>query len=181
MNWIQYPINLGNVLCSFLRLKEYWKTRSLGALRAPTSSLRPSSGLFDFVLRALQALRPCDGVGCAYGLLLLFFVQFLVTILISEWLTWVGGAVRGVGHLFAGCKIDQLCPFVSEVVGVPGFAQVNHPGHVRSVQAANADGSIQQEMDPRHLQELTRPDQRHLESANWQRDMSGFLSIENWW
>ena len=40
--------------------------RSLGALRAPTSSLRPfgpalgPSGLLDFVLRALRALRPCD-------------------------------------------------------------------------------------------------------------------------
>ena len=41
-------------------------TRSLGALRAPTSSLRPfgpalgPSGLLDFVLHALRALRPCD-------------------------------------------------------------------------------------------------------------------------
>ena len=41
-------------------------TRSLGALRAPTSSLWPfgppfgPSGLLDFVLRALRALRPCD-------------------------------------------------------------------------------------------------------------------------
>ena len=41
-------------------------TRSLGALRAPTSSVRPfgpafgPSGLLDFVLRALRALRPCD-------------------------------------------------------------------------------------------------------------------------
>ena len=40
--------------------------RSLGALRAPTSSLRPfgpalgPSGLLDFVLRTLRALRPCD-------------------------------------------------------------------------------------------------------------------------
>ena len=37
--------------------------RSLGALRAPTSSLRPfgsALGLLDFVLRALWALRPCD-------------------------------------------------------------------------------------------------------------------------
>ena len=45
---------------------KYAKTRSLGALRAPTSSLWPfgpalgPSGLLDFVLRALQALRPCD-------------------------------------------------------------------------------------------------------------------------
>ena len=42
------------------------RTRGLGTLRAPTSSLRPfgpafgPSGLFDFVLRALRALRPCD-------------------------------------------------------------------------------------------------------------------------
>ena len=34
-------------------------TRSLGALRAPTSSWRPF-GPIDFVLRALWALRPCD-------------------------------------------------------------------------------------------------------------------------
>ena len=34
-------------------------TRSLGALRAPTSSWRPF-GPLDFVLRALWALRPCD-------------------------------------------------------------------------------------------------------------------------
>ena len=33
--------------------------RSLGALRAPTSSWRPF-GPLDFVLRALRALRPCD-------------------------------------------------------------------------------------------------------------------------
>ena len=44
----------------------YIYTRSLRALRAPTSSLRPfgpafgPSGLLDFVLRALRALRPCD-------------------------------------------------------------------------------------------------------------------------
>ena len=41
-------------------------TRSLGALRAPTSRLRPfgpalgPSGLLDNVLHALRALRPCD-------------------------------------------------------------------------------------------------------------------------
>ena len=35
------------------------RTRSLGALRAPTSSQRPF-GPLDFVLRALRALRPCD-------------------------------------------------------------------------------------------------------------------------
>ena len=37
------------------------RTRSLGALRAPTSSWRPFGPLsLDFVLRALRALRPCD-------------------------------------------------------------------------------------------------------------------------
>ena len=35
------------------------KTRSLGALPAPTSSWRPF-GPLDFVIRALRALRPCD-------------------------------------------------------------------------------------------------------------------------
>ena len=34
-------------------------TRSLGALRAPTSRWRPFGPLY-FVLRALRALRPCD-------------------------------------------------------------------------------------------------------------------------
>ena len=46
----------GNCRVGFMQL---CSTRSLRALRAPTSSLRPL-GLFDFVLRALQALRPCD-------------------------------------------------------------------------------------------------------------------------
>ena len=36
-----------------------FSTRSVGALRAPTSSWRPFRPL-DFVLRALRALRPCD-------------------------------------------------------------------------------------------------------------------------
>ena len=36
-----------------------YRTRSLGALRAPTSCWGPS-GPLDFVLRALRALRPCD-------------------------------------------------------------------------------------------------------------------------
>ena len=39
--------------------KHLWYTRSLGALRAPTSSWRPF-GPLDFVLRALRAFRPCD-------------------------------------------------------------------------------------------------------------------------
>ena len=45
---------------------QIFKTRSLGALRAPTSSLRPfgpalgPSSLLDFVLYALRVLRPCD-------------------------------------------------------------------------------------------------------------------------
>ena len=38
---------------------QYLLTRSLGALRAPTSSWSPF-GPLDFVLRALWALRPCD-------------------------------------------------------------------------------------------------------------------------
>ena len=38
---------------------EIFSYRSLGALRAPTSSWRPF-GPLDFVLRALRALRPCD-------------------------------------------------------------------------------------------------------------------------
>ena len=37
----------------------YLITRSLGALRAPTSRWRPF-GPLDFVLHALRALRPCD-------------------------------------------------------------------------------------------------------------------------
>ena len=47
-------------------MQNYVNTRGLGALQAPTSSLRPfgpafgPSGLLDFVLRALRALRPCD-------------------------------------------------------------------------------------------------------------------------
>ena len=36
-----------------------WITRSLGALWAQTSGWRPF-GFLDFVLRALQGLRPCD-------------------------------------------------------------------------------------------------------------------------
>ena len=45
----------------------YIYTRSLGALRAPTSSwwpYGPALGLLDFVLRALRALRPCDPHRC---------------------------------------------------------------------------------------------------------------------
>ena len=41
--------------------KQIYTTRSLGALRALTSSWRPS-GPLDFVLRALRALRPRDTV-----------------------------------------------------------------------------------------------------------------------
>ena len=39
--------------------KNYDDNRSLGALRAPTSSWRPFRPL-DFVLRTFRALRPCD-------------------------------------------------------------------------------------------------------------------------
>ena len=42
-----------------IEVEEVFKTRSLGALRASTSSWRPF-GPLDFVLRALRALRPCD-------------------------------------------------------------------------------------------------------------------------
>ena len=44
-------------------LQLIWITRSLEALRAPTSRLRPfgpAFGLLDNVLHALRALRPCD-------------------------------------------------------------------------------------------------------------------------
>ena len=49
----------------------YTYTRSLGALRAPTSSLGPS-GLFDFVLYALRALRPCDPKSNAHAHMCVF-------------------------------------------------------------------------------------------------------------
>ena len=61
----------------------YDETRSLGALRAPTSSLWPfgppfgPSGLLDFVLRALRALRPCDPRTVALGTDV-FFVFFCI-------------------------------------------------------------------------------------------------------
>ena len=48
------------------KLKNINITRSLGPLRGPTSSWRPfgpalgPSGLLDFILHALRALRPCD-------------------------------------------------------------------------------------------------------------------------
>ena len=41
------------------KISNFSNTRSVGALRAPTSSWRPF-GPLDFVLRALRALRPCD-------------------------------------------------------------------------------------------------------------------------
>ena len=53
-------------------IRKYRSHRGLGALRAPTSSLRPfgpafgPSGLLDFVLRALRALRPCDPRNSAF-------------------------------------------------------------------------------------------------------------------
>ena len=53
-------------LLNHLNIEKYRNTRSLGALRAPTSRLRPfgpaldPSGLLDNVLHALRALRPCD-------------------------------------------------------------------------------------------------------------------------
>ena len=47
-------------------IPKYKKTRSLGALRAPTYSWRPF-GPLDFVLRALRALRPCDPRTCIHA------------------------------------------------------------------------------------------------------------------
>ena len=74
-----------DALCLILRCPIYI-TRSLGALRAPTSSLWPfgppfgPSGLLDFVLRALRALRPCDPRTVASGtdVLIVFFVFFCI-------------------------------------------------------------------------------------------------------
>ena len=48
-----------SVLMHCICIVQYRTTRSLEALRAPTSSWRPF-GPLDFVLRALRALRPCD-------------------------------------------------------------------------------------------------------------------------
>ena len=45
--------------CRTCKASIIFDTRSLGALRAPTSSWGPF-GPLDFVLRALRALRPCD-------------------------------------------------------------------------------------------------------------------------
>ena len=53
---------------------KYVETRSQGALRAPTSRLRPFSlalgplGLLDNVLNALRALRPCDQCPARVGI-----------------------------------------------------------------------------------------------------------------
>ena len=61
-----WGLNIPNILHSHFYSStafEIFSTRSLGALRAPTSSWRPF-GLLDFVLRALQALRPCDPCAC---------------------------------------------------------------------------------------------------------------------
>ena len=48
-----------NIYMAKIYMANIYITRSLGALRAPTSSWRPF-GPLDFVLRALRALRPCD-------------------------------------------------------------------------------------------------------------------------
>ena len=53
-------------------IKQYLETRSLRPLRGPTSSWQPfgpafgPSGLVDFVLRTLRALRPCDPRNSAF-------------------------------------------------------------------------------------------------------------------
>ena len=62
--WTGRPIAAGaGGLIAFpphnLDFQEIFDTRTLGALRAPTSRWRPF-GPLDFVLRALRALRPCD-------------------------------------------------------------------------------------------------------------------------
>ena len=67
------------------------RTRSLGALRAPTSSWRPF-GPLNFVLRALWALRPCGGGdvavvgrdGCACGLLVVGLMMVMVYLHIED-------------------------------------------------------------------------------------------------
>ena len=51
--------NYNVAICDYDYNFDYDYTRSLGALRAPTSSWRPF-GPLGFVLRALRALRPCD-------------------------------------------------------------------------------------------------------------------------
>ena len=55
MQYAKFTVMQFVILCKM----QYHATRSLGALRAPTSSWGPF-GPLDFVLRALQALRPCD-------------------------------------------------------------------------------------------------------------------------
>ena len=63
------PAIMGIVIVVYLQCKEnnYDLTRSLGALRAPTSSWRPF-GPLDFVLHALRALRSCDTIALfAFG------------------------------------------------------------------------------------------------------------------
>ena len=59
-----------------------YDTRSLGALRAPTSSWRPF-GPLDFILRALRALRPVrlPALPC-----IPFFLFFLLVVYIFCWL-----------------------------------------------------------------------------------------------
>ena len=63
---IEFYHSLGLCLLVLCTMCTICTTRSLGARWAPTSSWRPfgpafcPSGLLDFVLRALWALRPCD-------------------------------------------------------------------------------------------------------------------------
>ena len=64
-------------------------------------------------------------------------------------LSWWHVSAVGTCHVSAGCQSNQLHPVV-EIGAV--LLNVNHPRQVRSVQAAKADGSIQQKMDQRHLQ-----------------------------
>ena len=63
----KFDVNISQIICHLIKYKsKYTNTRSLGARWAPTSSWRPfgpafcPSGILDFVLHALRALRPCD-------------------------------------------------------------------------------------------------------------------------
>ena len=84
-------------LCRRARMMESWDsqsyprlpqqillTRSLGALQAPTSSWKPF-GPLDFVLRALQALRPVRRARLRSGLPFFSTLLYPVSLLIGCW------------------------------------------------------------------------------------------------
>ena len=91
------------------------KTRSLGALQAPTSSLWPfgppfgPSGLLDFVLRSLRALRPCDPRTVALGtdVFFVFFLYFLDFLEFSNPQKWISSEILMI-FLFFTSKIRHL-------------------------------------------------------------------------